>query len=79
MTPSIEQKSGEVKMRRLPAFNWAEEADSRAGRRIECPTLVVTGAAETQLAEQPTSGATGPPNMRAETVLGGHFIPVEAS
>jgi haloacetate dehalogenase len=56
-----------------------EEADRRAGRRIECPVLVVTGAEETQLADAPTVWTSWANDMRALTVPGGHFIPEEAA
>ena len=55
-----------------------EEADRQAGRRIECPTLVVTGAAETQLADAAAVWRPWTTDLRAETVPGGHFIPEEA-
>jgi len=55
-----------------------DEADRRAGRRIECPTLVLTGAAETQLADAGEVWAAWAHDVRAATVPGGHFIPEEA-
>jgi len=55
-----------------------ERDDRRAGRRIECPTLVVTGAAETQLADAGEVWRTWAVDVRAATVPGGHFIPEEA-
>jgi haloacetate dehalogenase len=55
-----------------------ELADRQAGRRIECPLLLITGAAETQLAEAPTIWQSWATDVRAGTVPGGHFIPEEA-
>ena len=55
-----------------------EEADRQAGRRIECPTLVITGAAETQLADAGEVWRGWAVDVRAATVPGGHFIPEEA-
>ena len=55
-----------------------EEADRQAGRRIECPTLVLTGAAETQLSDAGTLWREWASDLRAGTVPGGHFIPEEA-
>jgi haloacetate dehalogenase len=56
-----------------------EAADRRAGRRIECPVLVLTGAAETQLADAGEVWSTWAPDVRAATLPGGHFIPEEAA
>ena len=55
-----------------------ELADRRAGRRIECPVLVVTGGAETQLADAGEVWRTWAIDVRATTVPGGHFVPEEA-
>jgi len=55
-----------------------EEADRQAGRRIEVPTLVITGAAETQLADAGEVWRAWAADVRAATVPGGHFIPEEA-
>jgi haloacetate dehalogenase len=55
-----------------------DEDDRRAGRRIECPTLVITGTEETQLADAADVWRTWAVNVRATTVPGGHFIPEEA-
>ena len=56
-----------------------DEADRHAGRRIECPVLVLTGAAETQLAAAgDVWSAWAAQEVRAATVPGGHFIPEEA-
>jgi haloacetate dehalogenase len=55
-----------------------EEADRQAGRQIASPTLVVTGAAETQLADAAEVWRAWAPDLRAETVPGGHFNPEEA-
>jgi haloacetate dehalogenase len=53
-------------------------ADRDAGRRIECPLLVITGAAETQLADAADVWRTWATDVRASTVPGGHFNPEEA-
>lgn len=53
-------------------------ADRKAGRRIECPLLVVTGAAETQLSEAAEIWREWAVDLRSSTVPGGHFIPEEA-
>jgi haloacetate dehalogenase len=55
-----------------------EDADRQAGRQIASPTLVVTGAAETQLADAAEVWRAWAPHLRAETVPGGHFNPEEA-
>jgi haloacetate dehalogenase len=55
-----------------------DAADRRAGRRIECPVLVLTGAAETQLADAGEVWAAWAHDVRAATTPGGHFIPEEA-
>jgi haloacetate dehalogenase len=54
-----------------------EHADRKAGRRIECPTLVLTGAAETQLSDAGAIWREWASDVRADTVPGGHFIPEE--
>jgi haloacetate dehalogenase len=53
-------------------------ADRRAGRRISCPVLVVTGEAETQLADAAAVWRNWARDLQATTVPGGHFIPEEA-
>jgi haloacetate dehalogenase len=53
-------------------------ADRIAGRRIECPLLVITGAAETQLADAADVWGNWAVEVRAQTVPGGHFMPEEA-
>jgi haloacetate dehalogenase len=53
-------------------------ADRRAGRRIECPLLVITGAAETQLADAAGVWRIWAITVHDATVPGGHFIPEEA-
>ena len=55
-----------------------EEADRQVGRRIECPTLVLTGAAETQLSDAGSVWREWASDVHADTVPGGHFIPEEA-
>jgi haloacetate dehalogenase len=55
-----------------------DEADRRAGRRIACPVLVVTGAAETQLTDAETGWRRWAIDVRARVVPGGHFVPEEA-
>jgi haloacetate dehalogenase len=55
-----------------------EADDLRAGRRIECPTFVVTGAEETQLADAADVWREWARDVRAATTPGGHFIPEEA-
>ena len=61
---------------------WLDQADDAAdraeGRRIECPVLVLTGAAETQLADAGEVWRTWADDVRAATLPGGHFIPEEA-
>jgi haloacetate dehalogenase len=56
-----------------------DAADRQAGRRIECPVLVVTGDAETQLADAGRIWETWAKDVRAIGVPGGHFIPEEAA
>jgi haloacetate dehalogenase len=55
-----------------------DQDDRRAGRRIECPTLVITGLEETQLADAAHVWRRWATDVRAATVPGGHFIPEEA-
>jgi len=55
-----------------------DAADRETGRRIECPLLVLTGAAETQLADAGEVWSGWAEDVRAATVPGGHFIPEEA-
>jgi haloacetate dehalogenase len=54
-------------------------ADRRSGRRIECPVLVATGEAESQLADAAQVWSGWAPNLRARALPGGHFIPEEAA
>jgi haloacetate dehalogenase len=56
-----------------------DEADRSAGRRITCPVLVLTGAAETQLADAGDVWRRWADDVRAATVPGGHFVPEEAA
>jgi haloacetate dehalogenase len=55
-----------------------EADDLRAGRRIECPTFVITGAEETQLAAAADVWRAWAKDIRSATTPGGHFIPEEA-
>jgi haloacetate dehalogenase len=55
-----------------------ESADRAAGRRIAAPALVVTGEAETQLADAPDVWRAWADDLTATRVPGGHFIPEEA-
>jgi haloacetate dehalogenase len=55
-----------------------DAADRHAGRRITVPVLVVTGDAETQLADAPDVWRAWTSDLEATTVPGGHFIPEEA-
>jgi len=55
-----------------------DEDDRRAGRRIECPTLLITGAQETQLADAAEVWRAWAVDVRAATAPGGHFVPEEA-
>lgn len=61
---------------------WLDQADDAAdrlaGRRIECPVLVLTGAAEAQLADAGEVWAAWAHDVIAATVPGGHFLPEEA-
>jgi haloacetate dehalogenase len=56
-----------------------DAADRKAGRRIECPVLLITGEAETQLADAQTVWCAWAHDLRATTLPGGHFIPEEAA
>jgi haloacetate dehalogenase len=55
-----------------------DQDDRRAGRRIACPLLVVTGAEESQLADAGDVWRTWADDVRVVTVPGGHFVPEEA-
>jgi haloacetate dehalogenase len=55
-----------------------DQDDRRAGRRIECPTFVITGAEETQLADAADVWRAWTRDIRSATTPGGHFIPEEA-
>jgi haloacetate dehalogenase len=55
-----------------------ERSDRRDGRRIESPTLVLTGATETHLADAADVWRPWAGDLRAGSVPGGHFIPEEA-
>jgi haloacetate dehalogenase len=55
-----------------------DEADRRAGHRIACPLLLVTGAAETQLADAETVWHRWARDVDVAVVAGGHFLPEEA-
>ena len=55
-----------------------DEADRTAGNRIHAPTLVVTGADETQLADAPAVWSRWAAAVTAATVPGGHFVPEES-
>jgi len=52
--------------------------DRQTGRRIECPTLVITGGQETQLADAAEVWRRWATDVDATTAPGGHFIPEEA-
>jgi haloacetate dehalogenase len=56
-----------------------DAADRRAGRRIACPMLVITGDEETQPADAETVWRAWADDLRATTLPGGHFIPEEAT
>jgi haloacetate dehalogenase len=55
-----------------------DEVSRRAGHKIACPTLVITGADETQLADAGDVWREWTVEARATTVPGGHFVPEEA-
>jgi haloacetate dehalogenase len=55
-----------------------DATDRDAGRRIECPVLVVRGESETQLAEAPQVWSEWARDVKAATLPVGHFIPEEA-
>jgi haloacetate dehalogenase len=55
------------------------DADDRAaGRKIDAPALVVTGADEAQLADAPDVWRAWARDLTAAQLPGGHFIPEEA-
>jgi len=56
-----------------------DAADREAGNRIECPTLIITGQEETQLADAATVWRGWARHMRSATLPGGHFIPEESA
>jgi haloacetate dehalogenase len=56
-----------------------EAEDRAAGRRIACPLLLVTGEAETQLADAADVWRAWTTDLTATQVPGGHFNPEEAS
>jgi haloacetate dehalogenase len=56
-----------------------DDADRRAGRRIECPVLLVTGEEETQLVDAETVWRAWADDLHAMALPGGHFIPEEAA
>jgi len=58
--------------------NEHDRDDRQISRYIECPTLVITGAEETQLADALDVWREWAPDVSAHTVPGGHFIPEEA-
>jgi haloacetate dehalogenase len=53
-----------------------DDADRRAGRRVESPLLLVTGAEETQLADAESVWRRWARDVRV--VPGGHFVPEDA-
>jgi haloacetate dehalogenase len=60
-------------------FDRLHDADDRAaGRRIEAPLLLVTGAEEVQLADAPDIWRGWAADVTAVEVPGGHFVPEEA-
>jgi haloacetate dehalogenase len=65
----------------LPSSFWLDraddEADRGAGWRITCPLLVVTGDAETQLADAEAVRRRCGDDVSAAVVAGGHFVPEE--
>jgi haloacetate dehalogenase len=55
------------------------EAEDRAtGRRISCPTVAITGADETQLADAADVWGNWCDELETAQVPGGHFLPEEA-
>jgi haloacetate dehalogenase len=56
-----------------------DAADRRAGRRIECPVLLITGAEESQLADAYAVWRNWGRDFQATTLPGGHFLPEEAT
>jgi haloacetate dehalogenase len=62
---------------------WLDQADDAAdraaGRRIECPVLVLAGSAETQLADAGVVWRAWAHDVQAAAMPGGHFIPEEAA
>lgn len=52
--------------------------DRRAGRRIRCPMLLITGDQESHLADAPEIWKGWSQDLTTRTVPGGHFIPEEA-
>jgi haloacetate dehalogenase len=61
-------------------FDRRHDADDRAaGRRIEAPLLLVTGADEVQLADAASIWRTWAVDVTAVEAPGGHFVPEEAS
>jgi pimeloyl-ACP methyl ester carboxylesterase len=56
-----------------------DAADRGSGRRIECPVLVVTGEAESQLADAAEIWAAWASSLWARTLSRGHFISEEAA
>ena len=61
---------------------WLDRHDDaaarQAGRRIECPLLLITGEQEAQLADAEAVWRPWARDLRATVVPGGHFIPEEA-
>jgi haloacetate dehalogenase len=55
-----------------------EAEDRAAGRRIHCPTLVVTGEDETQLADAREVWGAWADDLTGLRVPGGHFNPEES-
>jgi haloacetate dehalogenase len=63
------------------SFHFDREHDTQdkaSGRRIHAPTLVVTGASETQLDDAPAIWARWADTTQADRIPGGHFLPEEA-
>jgi haloacetate dehalogenase len=55
-----------------------EAGDRAAGNRIACPTLIVTGEDEVQLADADRVWAPWAEDLTVTRVPGGHFIPEES-